>query len=70
MLNLPYTFLEGMIVKHYLYLSKLAVQIVTSSESSENLFYQRYAFLNQNVDFETTKTLIFHAWSLFSGCLA
>jgi hypothetical protein len=53
-----------MIVKHYLYLSKLAAQMVTST-SSENLFYQRYGFQNQNFDFKTTKTLILHAWSIF-----
>ena len=58
-------FLEGMAVKHFLYLSKLAAQMVTST-SSENLFYRRYEFQNQNFDFETMKTLIFHAWSLFS----
>ncbi len=57
-------FLEGMIVKHYLYLSKLAAQMVTST-SSENLFYQRYGFQNQNFYFKTTKTLISHAWSIF-----
>jgi hypothetical protein len=54
-----------MIVKHYLYLSKLAAQMVTST-SSENLFYQRYGFQNQNFDFKTTKTLILQAWSIFS----
>ncbi len=57
-------FLEGMIVKYYLYLSKLAAQMVTST-SSENLFYKRYGFQNQNFDFKTTKTLILHAWSIF-----
>jgi hypothetical protein len=55
-----------MFVKHYLYLSKLAAQLVTSS-SSENLFYQRYELQNQNCDFETTETLILHAWSIFSN---
>jgi hypothetical protein len=54
-------FLEDMIVKHHLYLSKLAAQMVTS----ENLVYQRYGFQNQNFDFKTTKTLILHAWSIF-----
>ncbi len=34
-----------MIYKHYLYLSKLAAQMVTST-SLENLFYQRYGFQN------------------------
>jgi hypothetical protein len=64
MSNLPYTFLEGMTVKHFLYLSKLAARMVTST-SSENLFYQRYERQNQNFDFETTKTLILRAWSIF-----
>jgi hypothetical protein len=53
-----------MIVKHFLYLSKLAAQMVTST-SSEILFYQRYELHNQNCDFETRKTLILHAWSIF-----
>jgi hypothetical protein len=53
-----------MIVKHYLYLSKLAAQMVTST-SSENLFYQRYGVQNQNFDFKTSKTLILHARSIF-----
>ncbi len=57
-------FLEVMTVKHFLYLSKLAAQMVTST-SSENLFYQRYEFQNLNFDFETTKILILHAWSIF-----
>ncbi len=57
-------FLESMTVKHFLYLSKLAAQMVTSTYS-ENLFYQRYEFENQNFDFETTKTSILHAWSIF-----
>ena len=56
--------LEDIIVKHYLYLSKLAARMVTST-SSENLFYQRYELQIQNFDFETTKTLILHAWSIF-----
>jgi hypothetical protein len=53
-----------MAVKHFLYLSKFAAQMVTST-SSENLFYQRYEFQNQKFDFEPTKTLILHAWSIF-----
>jgi hypothetical protein len=53
-----------MIVKHYLYLSKLAAQMVTSTPS-ENLFYHRYELQNQNFDFETAKTWILHAWSIF-----
>ncbi len=56
--------LEDIIVKHYLYLSKFAARMVTST-SSENLFYQRYELQNQNFDYETTKTLILHAWSIF-----
>ncbi len=36
-------FLEDMIVKYFLFLSKLAAHMVTST-SSENLFYQRYKF--------------------------
>ncbi len=49
-------FLEDMIVKHYLYLSKLAAQMVTPSE---NLFYHRYKLQNQNFYFETAKDLDF-----------
>jgi hypothetical protein len=47
-----------MIVKHFLYLSKLAAQMVTST-SSENLFCQRYGLKNQNLDFKifSMKTL-------------
>jgi hypothetical protein len=56
--------LEDIIVKHFLCLSKLAARMVTST-SSENLFYQRFELQNQNFDFETTKTLILHAWSIF-----
>jgi hypothetical protein len=51
-------FLEDMIVKHYLYLSKLADQMVTSTPS-ENLFYHRYKLQNQNFYFETAKDLDF-----------
>ena len=65
MSSLPTPFLEGMTVKHFLYLSKIAAQMVTST-SSENIFYQRYEFQNQNFDFETTKTSILHAGSIFS----
>jgi hypothetical protein len=57
-------FLEDMIVKHYLYLSKLAAQMVTLTPS-ENLFYCRYELQNQNFYFETAKTWILHAWSIF-----
>ncbi len=53
-----------MVVKHYLYLSKLAAQIVISTPS-ENLFYHHYEIQNQNFDFETAKTRILHAWSIF-----
>jgi hypothetical protein len=54
-----------MAVKHFLYLLKLAAQMVTLT-SSENLFTkQRYEFQNPNFDFETTKTMILHAWSIF-----
>ena len=56
--------LEDIIVKHYLYLSKLTARMVTST-SSENLFYQRYELQNQNFYFETAKTWILHAWSIF-----
>ncbi len=53
-----------MIVKHYLYLSKLAAQMVTSTPS-ENLFYHRYELQNQSFYFETAKTWILHAWLIF-----
>jgi hypothetical protein len=43
-------FLEDMIVNNYLYLSKLAAQMVIST-SSKNLFYLLYEFLNKNFDF-------------------
>ncbi len=56
--------MEDMIVKHYLYLSKLAAQMVTSTPS-ENLFYHRYELQNQNFYFEIAKTWILHAWSIF-----
>ncbi len=56
--------MEDKIVKYYFHLSKLAAQMVTST-SSENLFFLRYDLQNQNLDFEATKTLILHAWSIY-----
>ena len=57
-------FLEDMIVKHYLYLSKLAAQMVTSTPS-ENLSLHLYESQNKNFNFGTLKTLILHARSTF-----
>jgi hypothetical protein len=53
-----------MIVKHYLYLSKLAAQMVTSTPS-ENLFYYLYELQNQIFYLENAKIWILHAWSIF-----
>ena len=57
-------FLEDMIVKHYLYLSKLAAQMVTSTPL-ENLSLHLYESQNKNFNFGTLKALIFHARSIF-----
>jgi hypothetical protein len=56
--------LEGKIVKNYLYLSKLAAQMVTSTPS-ENLSLHLYEYQNKNLNFDTLKTLILHARSIF-----
>ncbi len=56
--------LEEKIVKNYLYLSKLAAQMVTSTPS-ETLPLHLYEPQNKNFDFDTLKTLILHAWSIF-----
>ena len=47
--------LEDKIVKNYLYLSKLEVQMVTSTPSG-NLSLQIYEAQNKNFNFGTTKT--------------
>jgi hypothetical protein len=52
------------IVKNYLYLSKLAAQMVTSTPS-ENLSLHLYEAQNKNFKFGTTRTLILHARSIF-----
>ncbi len=52
--------LEEKIVKNYLYLSKLAAQMVTSTPS-ENLSLHLYEPQNKNFNFGTLKTLILHA---------
>jgi hypothetical protein len=57
--------LEEKIVKNYLYLSKLAAQMVTSTPS-ENLFLHFYESQNKNFNFGTLNTLILHARSIFS----
>ncbi len=56
--------LEGKIVKKNLYLSKLAAQMVTSAPS-ENLSLHLYEYQNKNFNFDTLKTLILHARSIF-----
>jgi hypothetical protein len=56
--------LEEKIVKNYLYLSKLAAQMVTSTPS-ETLPLHLYESQNKNFDFGTLKTLILHARSIF-----
>ncbi len=56
--------LEAKIVKKYLYLSKLAAQMVTSTPL-ENLSLLLYEPQNKNFNFGTTKTLILHARSIF-----
>jgi hypothetical protein len=56
--------LEAKIVKNYLYLSKLATQMVTSTPS-ENLSLLLCEPQNKNFNFGTTKTLILHAPSIF-----
>ncbi len=55
MSNLPYTFFGGHDRQTFFVSVEVAAQMVTST-SSENLFYRRYEFQNQNFDFETTKT--------------
>jgi hypothetical protein len=56
--------LEDKIVKNYLYLSKLAAQMVTSTPL-ENLSLHLYGSQNKNFYFGTTMTLILHARSVF-----
>jgi hypothetical protein len=51
---------EDEIVKNYLYLSKLAAQMVTSTPlESTSISLQLYESQNRNFNFGTTKTLIF-----------
>ncbi len=50
--------------QNYLYLSKLAAQMVTSTPS-ENLSLHLYESQNKNFNFGTLKTLILHAPSIF-----
>jgi hypothetical protein len=57
-------FSEVKIGKNYLYMSKLAAQMVTSTPL-ENLSLHLYESQNKNFDFGTTKTLILHAGSIF-----
>ena len=56
--------LEAKIVKNYLFLLKLATQMVTSTPL-ENLSLLLYEPQNKNFNFGTTKTLILHARSIF-----
>jgi hypothetical protein len=56
--------LEKKIVKIYLYLSKLASQMVTSTPQ-ENLSLHLYESQIKNFNFGTMKTLILHAQSIF-----
>jgi hypothetical protein len=56
--------LEGKIVKNFLYLSKLAAQMVTWTPS-KNLSLHLNEHQNKNFNFETLKTLILHAQSIF-----
>ncbi len=56
--------LEEKIVKNYLYLSKLAAQMVTSTPS-ENLSLHLYESQNKNFNFGTLMTLILHALLIF-----
>jgi hypothetical protein len=64
-LNLPYTFLwRPRSARIFLYLSKLATQMVTSTPL-ENLSLLLYEPQNKYFNFGTTKTLILHAWSIF-----
>ncbi len=57
--------LEAKIVKNYLYLSKLAAQMVASTPL-ENLSLHLYESQYKNLNFATTTTLILHARSIFS----
>ncbi len=57
--------LEAKIGKDFLYLSKLAIQMVISTPL-ENLSLLLYEPQNKNFNFGTTKTLILHARSIFS----
>ncbi len=56
--------LEAKIVRNYLYMSKLAAQMVTST-SLENLSLHLYESQNKNLNFGTAKTLILDARSIF-----
>jgi hypothetical protein len=55
---------EAKIIENYLYMSKLAAQMVTSTPL-ENLSLHLYESRNKNFNFGTTKTLILHARSIF-----
>jgi hypothetical protein len=56
--------LEAKIVKNYLYLSKLATQMVTLTPL-ENLSLLLYEPQNKNFNYATTKSLILHTLSIF-----
>ncbi len=56
--------LEAKIVKNYLYMSKLAAKMVTSTPL-ENLSLHLYESQNKNFNFGTIKTLILQARSIF-----
>ncbi len=56
--------MEEKIVKNYLYLSKLAAQMVTLTPS-ENISLHLYECQNKNFNFGTLKTFILHARSIF-----
>ena len=56
--------LEAKIIKNYLYLSKFATQMVTSTPL-ENLSLLLYEPQNKNFNFGTSKTLILHARLIF-----
>jgi hypothetical protein len=64
MSNLQYTFFGG----HDRQTFFVSVE-VSSPDGNFDIFgksyYRRYEFQNQNFDFETTKTSILHAWSIF-----
>jgi hypothetical protein len=53
-----------MIYEKYMFMSKLAAQVVTSTPP-ENLIGKPYEIQNQNFDFGTPQTLILYARSIF-----